>query len=476
MKRDKYYFIVAIFLISFASSTSIWSQSFTKDVFVNRRQILMEKIKDGIAVFQNYGYSKRTNDTYYYPFRSNSNFYYLSGFEEPDAAFLLIPGEEKKFIMFVKPKNAMSSMWYGEVPGIEGAMQIYGADTAYALNRFSEVLQYYLQGKKKIYYDIQNEELGKVINVAPEQAFDVNDFVYEMRVIKDSTEIKLIRKAVEISCKAHLEAMKAIQPGMFEYEIAAIFSYIFETNGSHSKAYESLVSAGVNSTIYHYSSLIGKAEDGDMVLMDMGAEFNNYASDITRVVPANGKFTKEQREIYEIALAMHDAVIANMKPGNTLRECSKISEEIAKEGLFKLDLITDRNTDWQHYLFYYPFIGHPIGLDVHDVGLDNIYSKDSPPLEPGMVFAIEPSVEIGENLVDAFRIYVAKKFSISKEEIDSFLKEIKPVFEKYKKIGVYVEDDILITGNGNEVLSADLPRTVTEIEKVMSEKSFLNRE
>src|SRR4030042_1204386 len=418
MKRDRHFLFWVILIISFLSHINTSAQDFDKDIFAKRRQILMEKMGDGIAVFLNSSHAIRSKDVSYYPFRTNSDFYYLSGFEDPDAAFLLLPNADKKFIMFVRPKNAISSMWFGDVPGIEGAMQIYGADTAYALDEFPEVLHSYLQ-EKKIYYDINDERFSKVINAAPDKSIDVNNIIHEMRVIKDSVEIELIRKAVEISCKAHLEAMKAIQPGMFEYEIAAIFSYIFEINGSHSKAYESLVAAGKNSTIYHYSDVTGKAEEGDLVLMDMGAEFQNYTSDITRIIPANSKFTKEQREVYEIVLEMEKVVIEKLKPGNKLYDCTKVSEEIAKEGLFKLGLITDEKTIWQHYLYYYPFIGHSVGLDVHDVGDFGNYFAGGRVLEPGMVFALEPTLYIGENLIDGFRFNVMKKFSISKEEVDA---------------------------------------------------------
>ena len=332
----------------------------SQETYAKRRQKLMDTMGEGIAIFVNPPQSLRSNDTYYYPYRSNSDFYYLTGFEEPESAFILIPGADKEFIMFILPENAFSSQWFGDVPGIKGAMEKFGADTAYAYEEFERFLKHHIYGKDKIFYDLKNEEITRTIQdllpemygYVPKQAIDVNQYVHEMRLFKDANEIELIRKAVDISCDAHLEVMKALEPGMFEYQIAAVFSYIFEINGSHAKAYESLVASGPNSTIYHYSKINRQTKDGDMVLMDMGAEYKNYASDITRALPVNGKFTREQKQIYKIVLQMMDATIEKMKPGNTLRECIMAGEPIAKEGLYELGLITDEDTKWQHRLYY----------------------------------------------------------------------------------------------------------------------------
>jgi Xaa-Pro aminopeptidase len=273
-----------------------------------------------------------------------------------------------------------------------------------------------------------------------------------------------------------MEVMRALRPGLYEYQIAGIFSYVFELNGSHAKAYESLVASGPNSTIYHYSKIDRQTKDGDMVLMDMGAEFDYYASDITRALPVSGTFSREQREVYEIVLKMMDATIAKMKPGNTLYECLQAGEPVAKEGLYRLGLITDKDTKWQHYLYYFPYIIHGVGLDVHDVGDFNIVGMMDRKLEPGMVFAVEPLLYIGDNLVEAFKINAMRRFKVSPEEIDTFLKEIAPTFAKYKNIPARVEDNILITADGNENLSNHLPKTISEIEKTMKMESDLFRD
>lgn len=454
---------------------------FNRELYAGRRQKLMQTMGEGIAVFKNPHAAGRTNDVDYYPYRPGSNFFYLTGFEEPDAAFLLVPGGEKKFIMFVQPKNAMSSMWFGDVPGIEGAMEIYGADTAYAIDEFEDVLRRQIVREKKVWFDLTDEGLRDIISplisgfnsYGPDAMQDIARIVYDMRVIKDETEISLIREAVRISCDAHLEAMKAIEPGVHEYEIASVFSYVFEKNGSGSKAYESIVAAGDNSTIYHYSSLDGKMADGDVVLMDMGAEWDNYTSDITRMVPANGKFTPEQKRLYELVVAMEDSMVAHMTPGNKWFDCLRLTEPIAKKGLYEMGLITDPESPWQHLLYYYPYCGHGLGLDVHDVGNYGSYREGGRELEPGMVFAIEPLVYVGDNLIPAFRRNVIRRFSLAEEEVDAFLEDIRPAFDRYNHIAARVEDDVLITPGGNEVLSETLPRTVDDIERVMAERSPL---
>ena len=470
-------------ILSIGCFHHLQAEDFNKEIFRKRRQKLMEQMEGGIAVFKNAGHALRNNDVYYYPFRSNSDFFYLSGFEDPDAAFIVLPEGEKKFIMFVQPKNTFSSQWFGDVPGVEGAMKIFGADTAYALEQFENILRQYLFRKQRVYFDIKNEELNDTVRSlisqmrgrGPKEMIDVHQYTHEMRIIKDSGEIELIRKAVNIACDAHLEVMKAMEPGMYEYEIASIFSYVFEKNGSSDKAYESIVASGPNATIFHYSQVKRQTQEGDMVMMDMGAEFNNYASDITRVLPVNGKFTKEQIDGYEIVLDMLDKIIRHMVPGNKWFDCLMQSESIAKEGLFRLGLITGKDTQWQHLLYYYAYAGHAMGLDVHDVGDYGSFRDGGRVLEPGMVFAVEPMLYIGDNLIESFRLNTTRRFRIPEETVDKFLEEIEPVFQKYNHIAARVEDDILITKDGNESLSVGLPKTVKDIERMMAKKSYLNR-
>lgn len=469
--------LIAAILILTAIPADADSSGIDRETYAARRQTLMQKMGDGIAVFRNPPEATRTNDVNYYPYRPGSNFFYLSGFGEPEAAFLLVPGGEKEFIMFVRPENASSSQWYGDVPGIGGAMELYGADTAYPVGEFETVLRRLLFRTETVWFDIGDEELRDFITpllpgfhgYGPEAMRDVARIVDDMRIVKDPAEIALIREAVRISCEGHLEAMKAIVPGMYEYEIAAIFSHVFERSGSRSKAYEAIVASGPASTIYHYSDIGRRVEDGDVVLMDMGAEWKNYAADITRMVPANGRFTGEQKRLYELVVQMEDSMIARMKPGADWNEVLKLTEPIAKRGLHELGLITDPESPWQHLLYYYPYCGHGVGLDVHDVGNYGEYGRWGRILEPGMVFAIEPLLYVGDNLIPAFRQNVARRFQVPEDEIEAFLRDIRPAFDRYRNIAARVEDDVLITPDGNEVLSSSLPRTVDEIERVMSE-------
>lgn len=452
------------------------AQDYNKEIYAARRQKLMEKITSGIIIVKNSDPQLKSNDEDYSPYRVNSDFYYLTGYEDPEAALILLPEAKKKFILFVKPRNAMSSQWYGDVPGIEGAMKTYGADTAFAYNDFGFKLWGYLRSEKIIYYDFFNKQINDIVyptftgakRGGETQLINISPIVHEMRLIKSDEEIRLIRKAVDIACEAHSEAIKAIKPGVYEYEIGAIVSYIFEKNGSSGKAFAPIVAAGKNATIFHYSTLRGQAKSGELMMMDLGTEYSNYSSDVTRVLPVNGKFSTEQKEIYEIVLAMQESLFASMKTGANLSECYGKAEEIAKEGLFKYGLITDKNTKWQHFLYFFPGVGHPIGLDVHDVGAPN---SDRLILKPGMVYAIEPLIYIGENLVDNFRIMASRYYGIKENEVDAFLKTTKQAFEKYKGVAARVEDDVLITETGNEVLSAKLPRTIKELEKLMTEKS-----
>ncbi len=418
-----------------------------------------------------------------YKYRPASDFYYLSGFKYPNAVFVLIPDAEKSFILFVKPKSAAVSQWFGDLPGIEGAMETFGADTAYAMEEFENVLPQYAVGKKRLYFDIRNVDLYNTLQAslrrlrsgAPQEMVNVMSLVHELRLIKGPEELRLLRRTIDITGDGLIEVMKAAEPGMVEYELDAIFDYVFRKNGCPRKGFPSIVGSGKQSTIFHYEDNDRKISDGDIVVMDVGAEYGYYSADITRTIPINGKFSKKEKAIYELVLKAQKAAIKELMPGKPCFGGMKISEKIAKEGLYKLGLITDLESNWQHWLYYYPFISHGLGLDTHDVGDYGDYFQGGRNLEPGMVLTVEPGIYIGDNLIAAFRNTAMHYLKASEEDVDAFLKEIKPVFDQYKPLGTRIEDDILITETGNENLSKKVPRTVKDIEKMMKKRSYLNQ-
>ena len=454
-------------------------EGFTKEAYATRRAALMAEMKGGIAVFRGSDPAQRNSDITYYPYRQNSDFLYLTGYELPEVACIIAPGAEKKFILFVKPKNVMSAKWFGDLPGLEGAVADFGADEALPFEDFEKVLAEKMAGCGTVYSDFADKTMQELLVSISEKmqegrptAFaDAGVIVHAMRMIKEPGEIELIRKAVAVTCRGHLEAMKAIRPGMSEREIEAIYRYVFARSGAWSFAFEPIVASGPNSTVYHYEPGERPVQTGELVMIDMGAEYENYASDVTRVVPVSGTFTPDQRRMVEIALGMEDLVISAMKPGAKVADVVKVAETYAKEELFKLGLITDKDSAWQHLLYYFPYIGHGVGLDVHDAG-DYDYARTV--LKPGMVFAIEPLIYIGDNQVGSFRVIAMKRFKVPEQEVDDFLTAIKPTFDKYKGIAGRIEDDILITETGNEVLSKDLIRKPTDIEAMMAVRSRLD--
>jgi Xaa-Pro aminopeptidase len=417
--------------------------------------------QDSVAIISSAREATRSNDTHY-RFRQDSDFYYLTGFEEPEAIAVIAPGhEEHPYTLFVRPRDPEREVWDGRRAGVEGAKESYGADAAFTVAEFNEKLNDLLSGVNNLYYRIGNgnPDLDETIvsqirrmrsmgrrGVSPPQAIiDTGSILHEMRLIKSEEEIELMQRAADIAAEGHREAMKAARPGMMEYEIEALIEYIFRRSGAAAPAYTSIVGGGANATILHYVNNDAELHDGELLLIDAGAEYRGYASDITRTFPVGGRFTDAQREIYELVLESQVACIGMSRPGVSIDELHQRSVEILTEGMVRLGLLkgeTEKLIEEEKYKqFYMHRLGHFLGMDVHDVGRYHI-SDESRRVEPGMVMTVEPGLYISP--------------------------DTKDIPEKYLGIGVRIEDDVLITQDGHHVLSSKAPKQVEEIEALMA--------
>lgn len=416
---------------------------------------------DSVAIIASAREATRSNDTQY-RYRQDSDFLYLTGFDEPEAIAVIAPSHpSQKFTLFVRPRDPEREIWDGRRSGVEGAKSEYGADAAFPINEFEEKLSDLLNGATNLYYRIGNgnpdldETVIKQIRTlraagrrgksAPEAVIDTARIIHEMRLFKTEEEIEWMQRAADIASEGHIEAMKSVRPGMQEYEIEALVEYVFRKQGASGPAYNSIVGGGANATVLHYINNDAVLRDGDLLLIDAGAEYRGYASDITRTFPVNGRFTEPQRQIYDLVLQTQMACVERVRPGASVDELKDYSIELLTEGMVRLGLLKgdpkELIKEEKYKQFYMHGLGHFLGLDVHDVGRYHI-KDEARRLESGMVMTVEPG------------LYVAA--------------DTQDIPEKYLGIGVRIEDDVLVTTDGNRVLSAKAPKQIEEIEELMA--------
>jgi Xaa-Pro aminopeptidase len=433
----------------------------TKQEFARRRHNLMQTMEQGsIAIVASSQELVRSRDTHFM-FRQDSDFHYLCGFPEPNAVLALIPGREHgEFVLFCNDKDPQQETWHGRRIGPEAACEKYGADDAFPIDDIDEILPGMMEGRHRIYYEmgkntgLDNQIMSWVNKIRsqvkkgaqpPGEFIDLRHALHDMRLIKSAAEQKLMKQSAEIAADAHKRAMQVCKPGMTELEIEAELHYEFTRQGARFPAYSSIVASGDNACILHYTENQSKLKNGEMLLIDAGAEYQGYASDITRTFPINGKFTPAQKELYNLVLEAQLAAIETVKPGNHWMQPHEAAVDVLTEGMIGLGILEgDKQTliEQEAYKQYYMHkTGHWIGLDVHDVG---DYTIDGEPrmLESGMVLTVEPA------------IYIPK--------------DDDTVAKKYRGTGIRIEDDIVVTSDGHEVLSAGVVKTVEEIETLMS--------
>jgi len=429
--------------------------------FARRRKELMAMIgKDAIAIVPAAPERTRSRDTFY-PYRQDSDFHYLCGFPEPEAVLALIPGRAQgQFVLFCRERDRERETWDGYRAGPEGACEQYGADDAFPITDMDEILPGLLEGKAKVYSAIGKDKefdqhLMEWVNsirakartgaVPPGEFVDLDHLLHENRLFKKPAELKLMRKAAKISAEAHCRAMRASKPGLNEYQLQAEIEHTFAMEGASFPAYTSIVGGGDNACILHYVENNQLLKDGDLVLIDAGCEYQHYAADITRTFPVNGRFSPEQKAIYELVLKAQLAGIEAARAGNHWDAPHQATVAVITAGLVKLGLLKGSVkkliATGAYSEFYMHRAGHWLGMDVHDVG-DYKVDGEWRLLEPGMVMTIEPG------------IYIAP--------------DHKKVAKKWRGIGVRIEDDVAITRKGTEVLTADVPKTVDEIEALMA--------
>jgi len=428
--------------------------------FAQRRTDLMAKIgENGIAILSSSEVLIRNRDAEF-PFRQDSDFLYLTGFNEPQAIVVLVPGREGgEYILFCREKDPKTEQWTGRMVGLENAIVDYGADDSFPIDDLDEIVPGLMENRSRVYYSVgvnpefdkqviswANSFKAKVRNgvQAPQEFVSLNVFLHEMRLFKSPAEQAVMRYAAETAMSAHQQAMQATQPNKIEYEIEAEYLYTFRKNGM-TPAYTTIVGGGENGCILHYIDNDMPLNDGDLLLIDAGAEYLGYASDITRTFPVNGTFSTEQRQLYQIVLDAQYAAIELAKPGNSWIQPHNAAVRVIATGLFELGLLKGNLEELIEKEKYSPFYmhktGHWLGLDVHDVGE---YKREGEwrALEPGMTLTVEPGIYVSPD-----------------ESID----------EKWWNIGIRIEDDVLITETGNEVITGDLLKEVDEIEQWMAE-------
>jgi Xaa-Pro aminopeptidase len=435
--------------------------SITKQEFARRRKALMELMEpDSIAILPSAPERQRSRDTEFH-FRQDSDLYYLSGFVEPESVLVLIPGREHgEFVMFCREKDREREIWDGYRAGPEGATEQFGADDAFPIDDIDDILPGLIEGRERVYYamgkdpefDHQvmswvNTIRAKVRSGAtpPGEFLDLDHFLHDMRLFKSAAEQRLMAEAGEISARAHVRAMKLCKPGVFEYQLESEILHEFGMSGARHAAYNTIVGGGANGCVLHYIENNHKLKKGDLVLIDAGCELEFYAADITRTFPVSGKFSPEQKALYELTLKSQQAAIDAIKPGNHWNDPHEVSVQVITEGLVELGLLSggiDELIESEGYKeFYMHRIGHWLGMDVHDVG-DYKVGGEWRVLEPGMVMTVEPG------------IYV----SPDNQDVD----------EKWRGIGIRIEDDVLITKDGCDVLTDGVPKTVDAIEALMA--------
>ena len=412
-----------------------------------------------VAIIPGAREATRSNDTNY-RFRQDSDFFYLTGFEEPDAIAVIKPSDTNKYVLFVRPRDPEREIWDGRRAGVEGAVSEFGAHAAFPIAEFNSKLREILIDTDTLYYrlgvnrDLDDSIVREIAAMRgvnrkpihpPQTIVDPASIIHEMRVVKGPEELEIMQTAADIAAEAHVEAMKAVRPGMQEYQVEALIEQVFRQRGAAGPAYTSIVGGGPNATVLHYINNNAELRDGDLVLIDAGAEYKGYASDITRTFPINGRYSKAQREIYDLVLKAQMSCVEMVRPGVTHDQLKQHSIEVLTGGMVELGLLKgdpeELIKEKKHEQFYMHGLGHMIGIDVHDVG-KYYFGQESRPLEPGVVMTVEPGLYISPNTKD--------------------------IPEQYLGIGVRIEDDVLCTNNGPRVLTNKVPKQAEEIEELMA--------
>jgi Xaa-Pro aminopeptidase len=433
----------------------------SKSEFARRRKNFMALMEpNSIAIIPSAREKIRSRDTEY-PFRQDSDFYYLSGFVEPDAVLVLIPGRKHaQYVMFCRDRDPALELWHGYRAGPEGVCTEFAADDAFPVADIDEILPGLIEGRDRVYYSMgRSTEFDQQIMswvkqirakeasgaVPPGEFIDLDHMLHDMRLVKSVAEQRLMRRAGEITASAHARAIRFCRPGMLEYQLESEILHEFSRSGARHPAYSSIVGSGVNACVMHYVENNAKMRDGDLVLIDAGCEYEYYAADVTRTFPINGSYSPAQRALYEVVLASQLAAIEAIRPGNHWNQPHDATVQVITEGLVKLGLLRGSVSSLvkreAYRDFYMHKTGHWLGLDVHDVG-DYRVDGQWRQLEAGMVMTVEPGIYISPD-----NTAVAKK---------------------WRGIGIRIEDDVLVTESGCEVLTAGIPKTADEIEAMMA--------
>jgi Xaa-Pro aminopeptidase len=429
--------------------------------FKNRRKQLMQQIGIGNIALIGSATTRVRNRDVDYPFRQDSDFYYLTGFNEPDSLAVFIPGRKQgEYILFCREFDEKKALWEGAHAGLEGATTHYKADDSFPIADLDDILPGMLEDKAKVYYpmgrdsELDHNLLAWINHIrdqsrtgvtAPGELVSLEHILHEMRLFKSPEELKLLRRAADISAQGHVKAMQKCKAGLYEYQIEAELIYHFIQEGLRAVAYPSIVAGGKNACVLHYTENSDKLKNGDLLLIDAGAECDHYAADITRTFPVSGRFSEPQKLLYQLVLDAQTAALAQIKPGLPWHLAHDASVETITKGLVELGLLKGKVAklikDEKYKQFYMHRIGHWLGMDVHDVG-DYKVDKEWRLLEPGMVLTVEPGLYIP---VDCLT-----------------------VDQQWRGIGIRIEDDILVTTLGHEILTGGVPKTITEIESLMA--------
>lgn len=418
--------------------------------------------ENSIAIIPAAHEATRSYDTEY-KFRQDSDFWYLTGFPEPDAIAVIDPRSKKPFTLYVRPRDPLMETWYGRRQGVDGAVKNFKADAAHSIEKFGTDLAKLLDGHDKLYYRfavdkgldqqilayLSGQRIRRLKTAYPPHTIiDPTPIIGDMRLHKTEKEVELMQKAATIAGEAHVLAMKKVKPGMNEAQVESFMEAYMRDKGANGVSYNSIIGGGDNATILHYVENNMPLKDGDLILIDAGAEYEGYASDITRTFPVNGKYSKAQREVYDVVLDVQLQCIEATKTGTTVKARQDLSIELLTEGMKEIGLLKGKTKDLikkKEYLKYYMHgVGHYLGLDVHDAGryFCDQTAKQSRPFAPGMVLTVEPGLYIPP--------------------------DDKSAPAKFRGIGVRIEDDVLVTADGNLNLTAAVPKNPDEIEELMA--------